>query len=195
MQTIIITKGQKKILLIVGIVLLIFAMFMLLAYLPLRVKEKRLKAEIDSIESDIARIKKIAEGSASIEEAITVLKNKLESLNKEFPAREEIVLRSLSELAAKTNIDIVSMVPQKKKTVTDIAGSSIKLKGSIVQEMSVSVGFKTNYKNLAAFLNALENDFPVCLRVESVQMSRSGNAAGGTLDVSLTLAAYLIPGK
>lgn len=194
MQPIIITKEQKKILLIVGIVVLIFILFILFAYLPLRSKQNRLKREINSIESDIEKIRKIAKDSSSIEGAIVVLKNKLESLNSKFPSREEYVLRMLSELAAKMNIEVSSMTPQKKKIVSEISSSSVRVRDASIQEMSVAMNFRTNYKTLADFLKILEEDFPVSLRVESVRMSHRSNTTA-TLDVNLELDAYLISEK
>src|SRR3989338_5405686 len=140
-----ITKRQKKILVIVGIVGSAFIIFIALIYLPLRAELARLKNEFYKLESEISQIKKVAREGESLEEAIVSLKGRLETINKKFPEKDEVILRELSGLAAKLGIEVVSIRPQKKRMIQEIGDRPIGIKECLVQEMPVSMNLRASY--------------------------------------------------
>lgn len=187
-----ITKRQKKIFVIVGIVGSAFAVFILLIYLPLRSELAQLKNEFYKIESEVNEIKKIAKEGETLEEAIASLKDKLVSIDNKFPEQDEVILRELSGLASRLGIEVVSIKPQKKKTIQEINQAPVSIKGCSVEEMPVSMSLKAPYKTMGEFFKILKDDFPVFVRVDTLRMGKSGDKAKNILNVDLNLDTYLI---
>jgi len=145
------------------------------------------------MEAEVNQIKNISGGKNSLEEAIVSLQGKLDTLNMQFPDREEIILRELSSLLARLNIEVVSFRPQRKSIVTEIENSPIAVKGCSIQEMSMAISVKTAYKKLIEFFKILKRDFPIYLRVESIRMQKkSADKSSALLNADLALDAYLI---
>lgn len=192
MDKIKITKAQEKILMIVGVVSLAFLIFILFIYLPSRRQLVRLKNEFYGIESEIENIKKATGEGRSLEENITILKARLDELDKKFPAKEEVILRELSDAAARYDIAVTALKPQKKKVIKDIDGISIMIKDCQVQEMPVSLSLKASYKTLGEFLKFLKDQTPVFVRIDNVRMAKGSDKMSAIIDVELNLNSYLI---
>ena len=104
MEKIIITKEQKKILMIVGIVGCAFLIFVIFIYLPLRREFRQVKGEFYRIESEVSEIKKAGGEGRSLEASIASLNNNLNIINRKFPEKEEAILRELSGLLGRLGI-------------------------------------------------------------------------------------------
>lgn len=187
-----ITKRQKKILVIVGVVGSAFIIFIAFIYIPMRAELARLKDEFYKLEAEISQIKKLAKEGESLEEAIVSLKDRLDAINKKFPEKDEVILRELSGLAAELGIEVVSIRPQKKKVIQEIGSRPIGIKECLVQEMPVSMTLRASYRALGEFFKILKEDFPIFVRVDNVRIVRAGDKQTGVLDAELNLDTYLI---
>ncbi|MBI5144442.1 MAG: type 4a pilus biogenesis protein PilO [Candidatus Omnitrophica bacterium] len=186
-----ITKNQKKILIIVGIVGLAFVIFMIFVYLPLRKQFAGLKDRLHVVEAEINQIKQAGGEGKSLEEAISFLKERYDVMSNKFPEKEEIVLRELPSLAARLGIDVSSVRPQRKRVIQELSGSPTSIKGHYVQEMPISMSLKTYYKTLGEFFRILNEDFPIFVKIDNVSITRADRATG-LLSVDLNVDTYLI---
>ena len=191
MLKIAITSNQKKILVMGSIVGLTFIVVTMFVYLPLRRHFAQLKAKLYAIESEINQIKKAGGEGKSLEEAIAFLKERYDIMSNKFPEKEEIVLRELSNLAARLEIDVSSVRPQRKKTVQELNGLPIRISGCYVQEMPIAMTLKTRYKTLGEYLKILNADFSIFVRVDNISMAKADKATG-LLNVELKIDTYLI---
>ncbi len=187
-----ITKRQKKILMIVGVVTFAFVVFILFIYLPSQRELIRLKNEYYKTESEIMNIKRSAGEGKSLEENIGLLKKKFDALNNKFPAKEEVILRALSEAAAKCDIEVMNLKPHRKRVIQEIGSISIKMKDSYVQEMSVAMSLKGSYRRLGEFFRYLKEDLPVFARVDDVRLAKRSDDISGLLEAEVDLNTYLI---
>ncbi len=192
MDKITITVRQKKILMIVGIVALTFAIFILMIYLPLRQELIKLKSQYYGIEAELENIKKFSSGEKSLEEMISLLKKKLEALDNTFPPKEELILRELAGAATRSGIELVSINPQRKRDINELEGIPVNVRGYTSKEMSIAVSLKTSYKTLGEFFKVLQEDFPVFIKVESIQMSKGRGKTDNILNVDMNLSTYLL---
>ncbi len=191
MQNIEITKRQKKIFMFVGIVALTFAVFIIFIYLPTKRHLVQLKDEYFVLQNEINEFNKSIGEGKPLEQAILSLRNRLETLDKKFPEKEEIVLRELSALAENLSIEISSIRPEKKKEIKEIENTPIDIKGCIVQEMPISMNLRTSYKTLGEFLKVLKEAFPVFIKIDNVRITKTADKNSPLLDVSLSLNTYL----
>lgn len=186
-----ITRNQKKILMIVSAVGLTFIIFTIFVFLPLRREFAQLKNKLYAVEAEINQIKRAGGEGRSLEEAIGLLKERYDIMCNKFPEKEEIVLRELPNLVARLGIDVSSFRPQRKRTIQELSGSPINIKGHYVQEMPIAMSLKTYYKTLGEFFRILSEDFPIFIRVDNVSMGKADKSTG-LLSVDLNLNTYLI---
>lgn len=186
-----ITKNQKKIAAIGGMVALTFIIATIYVYLPLRRHFLELKAKLYVVENEINQIKKAGGEGKSLEEAIAFLKERYDVMSNKFPEKEEVVLRELSNLAARLEMDVSSVRPQRKRIVQDLNDVLIRIEGCYVQEMPISMSLKTYYKTLGEYLKILNTDFPIFVRVDGISMMKADKATG-LLNVELNIDTYLI---
>ena len=192
MQKIEITKRQKKIFKIAGIVVSAFAVFIIFIYIPAEKKLARLKSEYLTIQAEINEFNKSIGEDKPLEEVILSLKNRLEALDKKFPEKEEVVFRELSTLAENLGIEVLSVRPEKKRVINEIENTPVSIEGCIIQEMPISMSLRTSYEMLGEFLKNLKEGSSSFIRVDSVRISKTGDNASAILDVSLNLNTYLI---
>ena len=192
MDKIAITRRQKRILTIVGIVGAAFVIFAVFIYIPSQRELARLKREYASAETEVGRIKGTDGSRMSLEEAIISLDARFKTLGIKFPEREEAMLRELSGLLSKLGMEVVSFRPQKKQIIRTVGNSQINIKDRCVFEMPIAITLNTRYKTLGEFFNILEVEFPVFLSAENVQMRTSSQDSPGLLNVDLNMKAYLV---
>ena len=192
MPNIVITKRQKKILLAVGIVTVALVFFVIFIYIPMKKRLIESKDKLYAVEADIQKIREIAGEGTSVEGAISALKHKLEDLDEKFPEKEEVILRELSGLASRLDIEVVSTKPQKKRCINEIKGIPISISACVVQEMPISMSLKATYKSLGDFIKALTEDFVIFVAVDNVRMDKPIDNAQRLLNIELELHAYLM---
>ena len=177
---------------IVGIVGAAFVIFPVFIYIPSQIELAKLKREYASAEAEVGRIKSTDGSRMSLEEAIISLDARFKTLSRKFPEREEAMLRELSGLLSKLGIEVVSFRPQKKQIIRTVGALEINIKDSRVFEMPIAITLKARYKTLGEFFNILEEELPVFLSAENVQMRTSSQDSPGLLNVDLNMKAYLV---
>lgn len=188
MNPIAVTEAQKKILIIMGIVILAFIVFIVFIYLPLRRESIRIRKEYHAIEAEVNQIKKTAGQGKSLEESIVMLRKKLDAMNAKLPEKEEVVIRELSNALTNLGIEVVSIKPQRKAPLAEGGG----IRGASVQEMPISISLKTSYKTLGEFFRLVREDLPVFLRADTVRMSKAPGKDTNLLTVDVHLNSYLV---
>lgn len=192
MQKIGITKHQKKIFKIVGIVVSAFAVFIIFIYIPAEKKLARLKGEYLIIQTEINEFNKSIGEGKPLEQVILSLKGRLEVLDKKFPEKEEVVFRDLSTLAEGLGIEVLSVRPEKKRVVTEIENVPVSIEGCLIQEMPISVNLRASYKALGEFLKNLKENSSSFIRVDSIRVGKTSDRGSTLLNVNLNLNTYLI---
>ncbi len=187
-----ITQQQKKILLIAGIFALSFIVFIVLIYVPSQKYLEHLRGELTKTESEIAQIRTMIGENKPLEEAIRLLQLRLEAIDKRFPDKEETTLRELSALAVRCGLAVDSLRPSRKQTVTDVGGTPIHIRGCFVQEMPVMLSLHGSYRALGEFFRILKDDFPVCVRVNALRITKGENKDAAALSAEAELDTYLI---
>jgi len=187
------TKPQKKALISILVMGVIFIIFIVFVYTPMRRELNKTKTEYEVIEKEIADIKRVAGEGKSLDEVIAALKTRLTELENKFPEKEEQILQDLSERAKKFNIDLNNTSPDKKRIVTDIECSSLNKRGCILQEMGIKMSMKTDFKTFSEFIKSLKDDFPFYLKLDSARLVKlAGTDRHPMLDIEIKLRAYLI---
>ena len=194
MKGIKLTKIQRQLALTAAMVVVVVFVFTSYVVIPLQKKSVSLKAELSSIEGEIADIKRGYGKSKTAEGASVILRKDIKAMEFKFPAKEEIILKELSDLATRNGIEVIYMKP-KKTEITEMGGKPIDLDETMVTEMSISMSMKAPYKRLGNFLIYLYESFPVFVRVDNAKMKSSASKTPWILDVELNLTSYLLSRK
>ena len=183
------TKKQQKLAIIAGVIIAAVVIFFKFIYMPQKTRFEELKRELQTAEEEIGEIKKTAgaEEEKSMAVALEGLQNRLKSLDRMFPDKEEMVLRELPAFANKFGIEIKSMQPQKKREVKDMA-----VRGYKVEDIQIAISAVGRYRNLGEYIKALKEEFPALVRINKLSMSRAGGEDGMSLDIGMTITAYLL---
>ena len=146
-------------------------------------KTGRMNADLNSAESDIAKIDKFKSNIESYKE-------KVDRYEKMLPAEQEIpsLLENLSGMAQNSNIKIIGITP----ITTGTAPKNDKDRGrnQIYQEIPILISARSGYHELGAFLSNLENSDRF-MKVVDIEM-RSNKAAPKKHDVELIVCTYIL---
>lgn len=187
-----VTQAQKKIIIAVIIFIVVFIIFLSFVYAPSKRKVSQLKSELAAIEQELKDIQMIAGQAGSLEESIALLKERFIILEGKFPAKEEEVLRKISDLAHQLKINFTSFTPGAKKIVTQSDGTSLKVDQRICRSVTVTIEMNSSYESLVKYIKALNHDLPALITVEKLELSRTGAFSSGSLSVKLKLKFYLL---
>lgn len=185
-----ITKGQKKILIMVSIAIVLFVVFWIFIYMPASNSVKILKAEFIEVENKINNLESIIGKNRKFEEGFFMLQEHLDELDNKFPVGEEETLRLISKAGYACGIDINSIKPQPKKLILDENENVIKIDKRLCQKMPISLVVKSKYKELGNFLENLREDIPHLLTVERVKIVKGQFQTDLDIDIDLTM--YLL---
>lgn len=186
-----ITLMQKKIITITSIVVLAFLGFWAGVYLPSKKTVSKIKSQLDSVEAQLQEIQTLIGEGKTINESVQTLMERHQQLNILFPRKEEESLRVLSHLTRDLNIELVSIKPQQKKVCLDENRKEIEIEGKIMRTLSVSIGLRCFYKDLAKYLQALRDNLPVFITIERLNIKK-GRSDSARLDVTLDVNLYLL---
>lgn len=188
------TKKQKKLAVIAGLIVAAIVIFLKFIYLPQKARFEELKKELRMAEEEIGDIKKTAgaEEEKSMGVALEGLQKKFKDLETRFPDKEEMILRELPAFANRFGIEIKSMQPQKKRAVKEIDKSEFTVTGYTVEDIEIAIFAVGRYKNLGEYIKALKEEFPALIRINKLSMSRAGGEDGMSLNINMTITAYLL---
>jgi len=178
------TKEQRKIIYIALIVSIFFLLLIILVYLPQAKRLSSLKKKIAETETQIDQIMSVAKGR----DLATVAKELRENLTKtvsKFPKGEDIVVAKLTDAAEdQVKLIVQDVTPGARQAIPE------KVLGLNIDELTLTMSFSGEYRAIGEFLDILRGDFPVYIRVRSIEIT--GKGEGKTLlDCTLQLSAYL----
>lgn len=182
---------QKKIIFIGLIVFFTLIIFWVFVYLPTQNTVSRVKKELLDIEAQILEIETIMSRGRSMQDNIGLLRERVRVLERKFPAKEEEGLRSLSDLADKLNIEIVSLKPAPKEEVLDAKSQKTIIEDKVCQKLAVSIEMKSNFKNLIRYITALKKSSPVFVTIDQLKINKD-TLEGAKLNIVLDLSLYLL---
>ncbi len=191
MKDIDIKKIPKEVLIAGGASILLIVFFVNFVFMPMIKRVSNVKRETANAVSEARKIREAMGSAKSVDEALSSMKKRMVGIEHLFPRKEESILSALSSLATKMGMEVGSISPQKKRVINDIDGVSVKIKNSFVMEMPVSMSARARYKSLGDFIIKLRDDFPMLIKVDSVDMSGSGRE-DGMLTVNLQMNSYML---
>lgn len=169
-----------------------YAALVAFIYMPMHKHLVSLKKEYTQIDAEIAKIKDMAGSDKSFDEVITILKNKLDSISTRFPAKEEGILKAISERATAMGVRLDTLNPGKKRIVESLFNTPVKIAGCTVQEIEITMKFDCGFAKLVEFLTALKEDFPYYLKRVSINIVKASEGPPPQLDVELRVRSYLV---
>ncbi|MFC1708654.1 type 4a pilus biogenesis protein PilO [Candidatus Omnitrophota bacterium] len=178
-----ITRRQTKLIVACFIVVAALICFWIFVYGPQSEKLRSVKKDLAFIESQITQIDSIIQGR-ELSGVVIDLNSQLISLVSFLPANQEEIISNLSNRARKFDIEIKSINPQVKVLLEE------EVSGYDIQELPILVNLQCGFKNLGEFLNALRINFPVLVRVKSLNIKGQGEGKP-ILDINLEILAYL----
>jgi len=177
------TKAQKKIIGASLVVLLFLIFIWAFIYRPQRKKVASIRGELVSAEAQITEIINITEGK-DLAEVVRGFGIKLNSLKKQLPARDEVIVDALTAAARDSNIEVQNIsFSGKQPSQKQIAGFEI-------EEMLISMQLSCEYRNLGEYLNLLRTNFPILVRVQKLDISGQ-EGTPNLANISLEVIAYL----
>lgn len=138
--------------------------FWFLIYLPNQKSALKIKSELYALEEQVKIIEEILSKTKTIESSRKLLEARFQRLTNKFSSKEAEALKMLSELARRVNIEVISVKPQPKKPFLDEDNRKIEIAGKSVQVIHVYMEMKCFYKDLARYLELL-NENPLALEM------------------------------
>lgn len=177
------TREQKKIIYITGVVIIFLILFFIFVYSPQKRKLSDIKNKLSYAESEIAEINRITQGKP-LEQAVRGLNLQLKDLTARLPFRGGDVVKSLSDAARQFKIEVKNIAFAAEQKFSG------KIPGYTIKELPISMKLSCEYRNLGEYLHQLRTDFPVFIRVKQLAIEGSGEGVP-ELVVSLQISAYL----
>jgi type IV pilus assembly protein PilO len=146
-DTILKMPTQKKVLLLVGSIVVVVGLLVYLVTLPEYNKYTNLKNQVDKLKSDLGEQKKIISVLPKFRKESRELEQKFTAALKELPEKKEIplLLMNISQLAQESGLQITLFQPQKEALM------------DFYEEIPVKVNLCGGYHNLAAFFDKVAN--------------------------------------
>ena len=184
------SSGQKPNLTFWGSLLILIAVLILLFGFVNR-RMNSLKQNLQEVNSQVQEIKTAMDQDQSIDQTIALLEENVRRLDSKFPTKEEEALRTISDLARKFQLEIVSINSQNKVECVDKNSQKIELNGKTCETIKVRLAIKGTYKDLANYLDALRELLPSYMIVDHLGIAR--DASGLTkLNINLDLNLYFL---
>jgi len=178
-----ITKEQKKIIYISGIVILALILFWALVHAPQKRRLAAIKSDLQRAEAQIAEISTLMQGR-ELTEAVQELNLKFKESARLLTPEDEDVIAYLSEEARDLEIEVKDITPSGRQSLQkQVAGFDI-------EELAISMNLVCEFKELGEYLNTLRDNFPVLIEVRELKVQGEGEGRPA-LDISLKISAYL----
>ncbi len=163
--------------------------FIFFIYLPSSNRVAQIKKELSTVESQISEIEATISQSKSMDEGISLLRERFRELNNKFPPKEQEAIKAISGLARKLNIEIISIRPQPKKDFFDENNNNVEIDGKTCQSIFVSIEMSCFYKDLVRYIHSLKEDLPAFVSIQNLLVNKSGTSK---LNVILDINLYLL---
>ena len=187
-----INLGNKKILIITAVCIVVIAVFWAFIYFPASNRLKAVKAELDSLKREISDIESSpGEKTGDIARMVESLQRDFKQINRKFPAQEEDALKLLSSAANRLKIEIAYIRPQQKKPTVNPQGGPVLIDGSQCCSMAIAMEMTGLYKDIGEYLKWLREDFPPLITIEDISITRDETRMP-QLKVKMELVLYAL---
>ncbi len=187
-----VTAVQKRILISGFIVAAACVIFWIFVYLPSKETVSEIKEELAGIQRQIDEIKVIVGEDRSLEESITMSRERFEELDAKFPAKEEESLEKISEFSRQLNIELLAIRPKPKKAFVSADNDSLSLEGKACQNLFVSIRIKCRYEDLVEYIKLLKAELPSLVTVEKLDIVIDRTKRSEGLSINLGFNFYLV---
>lgn len=187
MQKTKISLTQQKILLASGLIFLGIIVVFFGLYRPMHKKAFVLKMELMNLKRQIHDIEKVAVAFSDKEAGIKELKNRSQALDAQFISDEEAGYRIISGLAKKQGVEIVSLQPEAKVDYMDADGQRVAADNKLASKVPVLVELKGSYKDVVAFVDALEHSTELFVTFDGIKITKSDFKILVVLNITLYL--------
>lgn len=165
----------------VVVALIIFGLFFIVYYRPKDNELKQIRADRETTEREVERLKQKEKELEQIEKEIESMNAQLRDLETIIPQKEEIdvILRRIQELAYDSRINITKFIPKNL------------IEKELISEKPISIDLTGNYHNLAQFFNRLGN-FARLFNIEDFSIKSIRNQSDATtITATATAKTYI----
>jgi len=154
---------RVKLLILAGSVLVVAALFYLLAYQPTLTQQMILRDDIQRSDDAYKIFKEKAEGGAHLEQKLDKARAEYERLSQMLPDKSEIVdlMRNITEVGRLAGLDFVLFNPRESSFLKEQ-----------VAEISIEIQVRGMYRELADFFSKVDH-LPRIVNFEEIRMSAS----------------------
>jgi len=190
---IIITNNQKRVLIYAFSGLMVLVLFWGFVYLPSANEKSLLKEKLNNVNKQLEKIKSIQEVKDAIEkgyvyaESVQKLKNELFSLDELIPYEEEGILKGMSALARKFDIEVVVIRPGNKAPALNSEKIEIHIGNYVCSRLPVLIRLKGYYKNIVKYIEGVGADLNSLVLVDKIRIAKTSKDYMLTADVDISI--------
>ncbi|MEI8176640.1 MAG: type 4a pilus biogenesis protein PilO [Candidatus Omnitrophota bacterium] len=163
-----------------------------LGYLPATARLETTKKELAALKKEITDIQYAGlKESRNIKELAEFLRKSYLDTQKQLPAKEEDMVRFVSDEANKLKVDILSMQPGARRIFSDENNLPVALEGKQIFELPLSVTVRGQYRLIGEYLKAISDADGILIRVRTVKIAKD-DATTTLLRAQIELTVFLL---
>ena len=193
MKNLIDFKKNKKNIIKISIALIGLIVLFVFLYLPQHQKVNRIKKQIDLMQEQIDLTKTMLGDLSQLGLVLGKMQQEMSLFEKRLPAKKQIssILSELSNLAKKSEIDVVSINPEKPTQVINDDGEVVKIDQNTLSSIKINMNLKGSYKELADYLKRVQESLNIFAAIDEISISRVDDIYP-KLNAKFALTIYLI---
>ena len=157
------------------------------AYVPKKRQVKKLRIELDSIESEIRKARTDADYLEKMQKEIKKVEQRWNYVQKKIPPKKQMpqILEELAKAADGSNIYYVSIVPEGVRRY-----SAIMIKNLTYEKLPIKINLQCRYKDFGGYLKKL-NNLNRLIKVEDIEIN-TNETIRPLIDVTLIVSTYVV---
>lgn len=157
---------------------------------PANSRSKELNKEIYQANLLIKQIENDKERLVPVDQRISELKTMKTELSNIFPDHEEESIGLLTQLAKNNSLEILSLRPEIKKSITTQSKTPLDIDGKEFGSIFISIKMKGNYEHLMEYLKNVREKIPSLITIESMRLTQTEETENN-LTITLNLNVYV----
>lgn len=190
-MTIFLKNEKKKLILAALVVAAVFVSFGLFVIRPRLEHLENVKSQFRDTQQQIEDVESKLTAGRTLEQYISALYKEAQALDRSFPAREDETIGKISDMARRSNIEILSVKSQLKEQYFDNDQQEVAVQGKKCRTVAVAMQLRGSYKDVIIYLEALKRSLPAYFTVEKLDIQKSGPTPP-LLNVSFEINLYLL---
>ena len=168
------SKEQKKIISLLLLTILLLFLLWRFFYAPKTESLKQLKSTVDVGKAEIEAVYEMIGEEVSLEEAVTILKEKADKLAERRIRQKDIslALKGLSDFANKAGVRIRAIKPKSPEILTTEGGSTPTYGNIPCMKTEVAISLEGTYGQIAQYMYLLENSSRGIYTVEGFSIKK-----------------------